>query len=54
MTIECVGGPWDGKRIADKGEFFHLRLTGYTGTYARFGRVYRWHEETAYTPQFVP
>lgn len=23
--IECVGGPWDGKRIADKGEFFQRR-----------------------------
>ncbi len=41
--IECVGGPWDGKRVSDRGEAF--RLAGFPGTYARFGRVYRWNPE---------
>jgi hypothetical protein len=43
MTIECVWGPWDGKRVADHGEEF--RVASFSGAYVRFGRVYRWQTE---------
>lgn len=45
MTIECVWGAWDGKRVADRGEEF--RVAGHPGAYVRFGRVYRWQAESA-------
>ena len=39
---ECVGGPYDGDLIPDRGWMFRVMTPGWSGTYVLEGKGYKW------------